>query len=75
MPNCALCKKPATRLVVRDDYDTLRRSYSLPMSDDVRDRMNGLLDSLVDGYTHLQCEQRHPSEDELEYEAKERDDY
>lgn len=55
---CAVCNKPGAadvRLLVRDDYGTIRGSYALPLSPEDSDRACGVLDSIVDGYRVPEC--------------------
>ena len=73
-PICAICKCPATRMVVRDDYDGIRRSYKLPLSIEDEDRMYGALDAIPESYKHAQCELTHPSEDDLYFESQQEDE-
>lgn len=57
MLKCAACGSSTKelRIVVRDDYETVRGTFPLAMTDDQQDRMHGLLDSLVDGYKQVEC--------------------
>lgn len=55
---CGVCRKPDApdvRLLVRDDYGTIRGSYALPLSPEDDDRVCGVLDSIVDGYRVQEC--------------------
>lgn len=58
MATCAVCKKPEAvdvRLIVRDDYETVRGSFALPLTEADTERIGGILDSIVDGYRQQEC--------------------
>ena len=57
MAKCAICRldRDDVRIVIRDDYDQIRGTFPLNMTEDQRDRMYGLLDSLVDPLRRAEC--------------------
>lgn len=52
---CAVCQKPADRIVVRDEYDQVVGSMPVDPTDEQKDRFYGIVDRTVDPLERAEC--------------------